>query len=342
MKYFIPVLVLLIAIFACSKEETVEVGKTQEKRNALVAAIYSEEIHPNLNDLGVLLLELKEQYVEFSGSEVTSVSKFDLQNKWLDVALSAGKCKLFNVTPVSRLFYFNKIHTSPVSEDFLESISVYQDTSVLDVSTFPTNRKGLAVLEYLFFEEESLASYNTLVISCIDDLILNQQALLTYWEQELESDFVSGETISINDGYGELINSFVNTIEVSRKERYEQPFGLSSGQLYDFEAQRSGNSKVLFDNSFSYLEYLISDYYCSFLVAEGENELADDLNTAFKAYDVGFSLLGENSFEDSRGVISVESLEAFEDAISDVLVVIKVELASSYEVLISFSDADGD
>lgn len=343
MKYYLLIIAIVITLWACSKsDDNVEVGKTQVKRIAFVETIYTNEINPTLNELGVLLDELKQLNVDFFASQVSSPSKVNLQEKWLDVAISAGKCKLFNVTPISRMFYFNNIHTAPLSDDLIEEISIYKEVTDLNISIFPTNKKGLAALEYLFFEQDSLVNYRVLTTAYIDDLIVNQQAIVSYWEEELKSDFISGKTISINDGYGELINSFINTIEVSRKERFEQPFGLRSAELHDFEAQRSAHSKELYQNSFSYLEYLISDYYVTFLTCEGESELADKLVDVFESYNIVFSDLGEGAFEEIRGEVSVEKLEAVKDAISDVLVVIKVDLASSYDVLISFSDADGD
>jgi len=336
------VFICLLFAWACKKNNDVDIGKSVDKRNALMKSIYENEIKPKNDSLGLLISELKVVYQKFAHKPgPTKLSK--VQGKWVEVAKLTAECKLFNITPISRMFYFFNMHSFPVNEDFLNSYpEAFKHSASEDASTFGVNTKGLAMLEHMFYEQDSLELYTALACGFIDDLIANQEAICVYWENKLHEDFVSSATISINDGYGELINSFVNTIEVSKKERFDKPFGLNSDQKYEFEAEYSRSSKVLFETTFSYLEYLIETYFCQFLIDEGEESLAKCIKAEFKEYNNSFSALSGETFEDVQDTATDSELEAVQDDLLDVLKLIKIDLATAYEVLISFSDADGD
>ena len=336
------IIICVLFVWACKKDGDVEVTKSQEKRNALMEEIYNKEIKPKNDSLGLLLDDLKAVHHEFTHFP-EAPELLATQKKWLEVAKLTAQCKLFNVTPIARRFYFINMHSFPISEEFLNAYGdAYKNWAVVDASAYAVNRKGLAMLEHLFYEQDSLDLYNALVVGYIDDLKENQEAISDYWEEELHDHFISGATISINDGYGELINSFVSTIEVSKKERFDKPFGLNSDQKYDFEAEYSQSSKILFATTFSYMEYLLDTYYCSFLFAEGEEDLAKDIQAAFKEYNTSFAGLSGTTFESVQDTASASELEAVQDDLLAILRLIRVDLATAYEVLISFSDADGD
>lgn len=292
--------------------------------------------------MGVLLAELKNVYSDFTEAP-EQTEKQIVQEKWLEVAKLTAECKLFNVTPISRWFYFNNMHAYPINQGFLSTFAgTYKNNDEVDVSTLPINKKGLAMLEYLFFEQDSLVNYSALVVAYIEDLEKQQASISNYWEDNLQEEFTSGKTISINDGYGELINAYVSMIEVSKKERFDKSFGLHTDQKYGFEAPYSQKSKVLFATSFSYLEYLMKAYYYDFLIAEGEETLVENMKKAFKEYKTSFSNLSGDTFEEVQETASLEELENIQDGISGILALIRIDLATAYEVLISFSDADGD
>ena len=342
------IFILSIALWACKKEtsDTILESKSEENLKNFLNDIYNKEIKVVNNQMLQEISKLESDYRTFE-SDPSEQNKESIQKQWKQTALIVGKCRLFNIATIDRRLYFKNLHSFPVSQSFVSGLEAnYKNvTSSVDASTFPSSHKGLGMLEYLFYEEDSLESYHQLVYGLISDLKSVNGELVSKWT-EIEENFISGNEITINNGYGELVNSFVSMIELSKKNSFDLPFGLGGTGNYKFEAEYSQYSHALFSSNFAYLNYLLTTYYQPLLKKENKESLYLDLNNVLGKLDQNLNQLtetsGQETFETVNPTTKESQLKLIQDDLNDVLKLVKIELSTLYDTLITFSPADGD
>lgn len=332
---------LSVFIIACKKgEDPFLPSISQSNQIPLINAVYTFEIAPLndslLNDYKNLKLVYDKYLIDTSAQNHIS-----LKEAWKSTVLHYEKASLFNITPVRRKLYFAEMYTFPFSST--DNISLlYKNKTTVDLSNVSYNKKGLALIEKLVFEEDSLHLYEGVFKSCTDDLILTQSELITFWDQELKTAFNAGEVISINNGYGELINSFIAMIEVSNKEEFNIPFGYYNTQKAPLKAFTSGFSKEIYEEKFNYLNYIMSEYFYKMFRSEGQNTLACNFENAFKALDLSMESISGESFENLHEQAPTSTLDEMKLASFNLLKVFKLQLVPNYSLLLAISAADGD
>lgn len=340
--------VLVLCVVACKKEDVSNEEKVDSSKKNLtnfLNEIYFDEIKPKNEELSTNVTELGDLFDNYSMSP-SNENLEKVKEQWLKTAITATEAKTFNISPIERRFFFTRIYGSPVSSFFIsEGKQEFKNrVGMVGVSALPNSYKGLASVEYFLFESDSLETYTALVKGLMDDLSTTSLELENKWV-ELETDFVSGETITINSGYGELINGFVSVIELSKKNRFDQPFGLNTMGDYQFEAERSGQSANLFATSFNYLRKVLETYHVPLLELQCEKDLALSLINQVDSLNESINQLtnaGRTKFKDINSSVSENELKLVQENLKELLMLVKIEMSNLYDTKITFTAADGD
>jgi hypothetical protein len=242
---------------------------------------------------------------------------------------------------VSRSLLFKNMYTKPLADNYDLEV-LYKNKTEVSLASLPNNKKGLALLEKLLFKQDSLQLYSAVLLSCVDQLIVEQNKLKTLWEDDLKLSFIQGKKISINTGYGELINAFIAMMEVSKKEEFDQVFGYYSTQKYPASAYISEYSKELFAAQYDYLHYIMKKYFYELFNKEGEEKLLCDLEADFASYHFAMSQLGSASFEQLQLNAPSTDLAQVQTSIKELIYDFRIEVISNYDLLLAISAADGD
>ena len=334
----------LILFLACKKEAEEPLAPAMNAQNQidLLDELYTKEIAPTN-------LQLLNQYkflqaaFEVYKADTNLINKQKLENQWKVTAITYTKAKVFNITPIKRVFYFSNMYTFPLSQSMiLELETNYKNKSIVNVTTFANNKKGLALVEHLIFKQDSLYLYSGLFTATLNDLILNQNLLIELWETKVKQPFVSGQTIALNNGFGELINAFISIIEVSKKEEFDLPFGYYSEQKNELKANKSMFSKELYHAQFDYLNYLMNSYFYPFFLKEQQTDLIAELKNGFQRYLLSIKNIENKNFEFLQPSVPNMELNAIQNSVKEILKVLKLKVILNYNLLLAISDADGD
>ena len=341
-KWIYGIIVAFLVLIACKKTQESTPSKSEQAQIDLTIKIYNEQIVPINDTLMAELEELKEVFQSYL-ADSTNTPKERVQNQWKITAKTVARAELFNITPIRRALYFDKLYAYPLAETMQESLdSVYKNATTADLSTLANNKKGMALLEYLLFRQTDLPAFEALFLASTEYLIQTQTQLIAFWKTDIGPLFTSGVVMSINTGYGELINAFIAMLEVSKKEEFDQPFAYYSDQKYAPKAPNSHYSKELFIAEYQYLDYLMSTYFYCLFENEGEENLAKNLENEFDELNLAFEEIFGQTFEKLQETAPNAQLDEIRTSVTDLIKLFKIDVVSNYSLLLSISAADGD
>jgi predicted lipoprotein len=332
-------IIFSLIVFSCKKtQEEKTFTKTEQSQIEITKKIYSEQILP-INDSVLLELNLLKNSFELYCTDSLQNPKSAVKDQWLKTAKTIERAKLFNITQVTRALYFDKLYDAPLAETMILNLETnYKNATNVNIVPLALNQKGMVLLECLLFQTNDLPAYKTLFRAATDDLIQTQNQLIDYWKTELGDLFISGKTMSINTGYGELVNAFIAMLEVSRKDEFDQPFSNVS----PFLAPYSQSSKELFAEKYHYLDFLMKNYfYCQFR-NEGEENLATSFENEFKNLNNQLAKINASSFESLENSTPNQDLDNIRVSVTELIKLFKTDVITNYDLLLGISATDGD
>lgn len=336
-------------------------------RKAMLDNIGNNIIVPCHQDF-VAKTALLEQVVKRFGDAPTEANLQAVQQQWLITAEQWKGCQLFKLGDM--MLIHNQIHKWPTNTKFINKFIVEQD--VIDeafVESSGSTSKGLPAIEYLIFNPKlnnaailSLFTTETTGPKRMDYLLalaenLNTKArdLLNFWSPEgenyvetfINADMEGGE---LNGSINRLANQMVARLETAANSQLNRPLKGSYGtpQPQAAEAWRSQTSVELLTKNIEAFQETFSgaggtgfDDYLDFLEAQYNNKpLSDQINSqaetalaALKAIDQPLHIAVVNN---------PAPVQLAYDEVKKLLVLIKVDMANTMGVIITFNDNDGD
>lgn len=352
-------LIFLLSFIACKDKEN---SKGDFDQIALLSDLTDQVILPTISKFESNSTDLNNAIQQLAQSP-NEQNLLEVQNQWKNTMLVWKKCQLFNIGEVEKTYLENRIQKWPINTTFIEGNIA--DTVALSnefIEGIGSTAKGLSAIEYLIFNPDS---GNTEIINIIQNeprklsylsalgtnLVANAKAFNQTWNDYTET-FKSATGNDIDASLTLLTNGMISELEKINKNKISNPAGLSGtvveGDLV--EAKRSEFSKELITSSLENLkstfiskdtQYIGFDDYLDFLGAEFSKEPLSE--KILSQIDKSITSVNQINGPLNKAVVDdAQNVAEAQKAILQLLVLIKVDMASSLSATITFSDSDGD
>lgn len=246
--------------------------------------------------------------------------------------------------------------------DTVEIISAIQSGSV-DVSTLGNDAQGLPALEFLLFGNESndqkVLDFITanedalpLIFALIDKLQTQAKSVSDTWKNAYKSTFTNQEGVDVGSSFGIMTNAIISDMEAyCRDGKVGIPLGvrtLGTPQLNLIEGKKSNTSLTLlltyiqaYKSFFKGATGLGYDDYLNTIGAKyNDQNLSDAILQQLAVVETKIGTLNEPfALEISNNKPAVEALY---QELQKLTILLKIDMASSMSILITYQDADGD
>lgn len=355
--HFLTLLLIIYNLTSCNSPTDKDFDQSD-----LLSDLSGKVIVPIVTDFkseSTALDKAVQQFVETPSEQNLEV----VQDQWKTTILAWKKCQLFNVGDVAQTYLANRIQKWPVNKAFIEQNIA--DTVTIDsdfIDGIGSTAKGLSTIEYFVFNIDSsnaeIVAHLQSDVRRLDylsavatNLTEKAAAFEQAWSEYLET-YKSATGNGFEASISLQVNEMVAVLERINKYKISKPAGLSGTVVNgdQVEAKNSEYSKELIISSlegfkFAFVssdkQYTGFDDYLDFTGAEFANEpLADKILTQID--------LSIKAIEEINGPLhlavrdDLQSVADAREAILQLLVLVKVDLASSLSITITFSDSDGD
>ena len=344
----------ILLIMSCSKES----DNSTSAIDLFHEEYYNANILPSLNNFKAEItkqIELTEAFQTNTTQENFTL----LQEQWLNAASSFSKTRVYNVVDVKSLYFDIIIYNFPVNETLIEKNIAEKtnfDTTYIENSS--TVSKGLAGIEYLLFDKESVKNSLTLLqedtfrvdylLSITQENLRQINKLIDFWEQGYKETFKSYKSLScVENARCLAFNQLINIIDIIRVTKIGKPAGLEKSPNTDLsilEAYRSRSSLKLIKSSLEEVQkaYATSSVNFANIVDEiaGSSEISTEIDNSFNTVFTNIDAIDSDLYTAiSNGDKSVATLHA---SLATLLQYFSVDAASTLSVNILPTDNDGD
>lgn len=356
------VIIFLASIFISCKRNLNAPAHFEKQQ--MLADIADQCITPAFSNFKEECFALSQTFSNFQQSPDIEHLEF-LQTQWQATALAWETCIGFNFGEISDTYVYNKIESRPPNTSFIEYY--ISDTTELDhefIETTGSSSKGLPAIEYLIYHSngdnsivlDSLSNHPRRMMylsALVENLQHKSMDLCTTWEDYYPT-FISYEGNNIGGSVSDIVNRMSNVLETVYMKLLGSPLGkdnfVNIGHPENVEAPISHMS----------LEFIKADLAAieKTFFNDGQNLLGfDDYLNAHSAKYNGLllSLIVKKQFQnvktaldaipgtlDNAVVDHYELVESAYDELKELLVLMKVDVASELSITITFNDNDGD
>lgn len=348
---------------------TVETGETDNNfdRHAMLQNLTDSVILPAHEEFATRTADLV-QATQTLSDEPTEANLEATQQAWQEALIAWQPLMLYEVDNIRLTVTRSGINKWPPNTAFIEDFIAQRDAVDAEfVGSVGATSRGLPVLEYLLFDPAGdnaavLAALNArpqrmqYVVATAQALNNDAKTLLQFWSPDSENyaaEFIardsSGEVMQ--SAVSELSNELVNTLETLVQTRLGDPLGRSNGG----EAQPELAEAVLSGASLPAIVSTIDAFQKTFTGDEGMG--FDDYLDSLEM-DTADKPLAERIVQQSDSTIAAleaidaplhmavveqpEQVEAAYEEARSLLVLVKVDMAGTLGVTLTFGDADGD
>lgn len=340
------VLTLSVACKDKTTEPDPEFDKTQ-----ILTSVADNNIIPGFLDLKNVTSDLKIQIQNYISGSQTSADYIAIQSKWKDVARSFQRIRVFDFGPSMDASFNMKFGVFPSDTSVIENniTSGSYDLSLIGNQ----NAIGLDALDYLLFRAnaKSIADSNPAVWNYILALVTKMDSeassIYTQW-QTYRSTFVNGTGTSSTSPFSLLVNAFSREFELTKNTKIGIPIGnltLGIVQKGYIENRRSGISNELLVVNLESLQSIFKGTNSTNGFEDYLNEIekSDVANTINSRFNYLISTAGSwTETIESKIDSSLPELTAYYDYMQGTVVYLKTDMPSSFGVLITYQDNDGD
>lgn len=360
----ILVLVLLLTL-GCEKEGAVGYSsEVQRHKKAQLDNIYDNEIS-RLNTAFITETSLLNDAIISFEQETTTTNLIEVQEQWFRMLKVWKQMELYNIGDISKTFIHSEISRWPTNEDFINDF--INETEIIDeafIASKGSSSKGISALEYLLFSSEGneviVTSFSSgtnygkrldYLVAVAQNLKTKAKDLSAFWTN-YHSKFTSGLENGVDGSQNQVINQMVSVIEAILISKLGKPLGDTNGgtiALDELEAARSGASleiiqqhlislKRCYKGDFALTPFRVG--FDDFLILIGNEEFSNKIAAQFsvcqKKIDAIKGSLRDEILSKPEAVIDLKK------SFTDLLVLIKVDMANLLGSTITFNDNDGD
>ena len=372
LKTFISISILSIFIIACSSSSDDEQSTIPEFDRSAVLKNYADNIIlPRLNNFRSSVDYLKESVDAYVDSpDITTYT--ELHNSWLEAYINWQYVEMFNIGKAEEIMFFSKTNTYPVNEGRIKENINSEKTDLSNPNDWSC--QGFPGLDYMihgianteneiinqYIQNPLNGKYLKVVINELND---NTDLVLNDWNT-YRNTFVNSVENTATSAFNMLTNDFVYYFEKGlRTNKIGIPSGVFSNnplsnKVEAYYSSKNGIEDVsrdLIENALNAVDLVFQGKssnqspvgpsfrtYLDFIKAN--NVSADDIGSIVvnkiqtanqKILDLNKNFI--NQVENDNG----KMLAAF-DALQTIVVNLKTDMLSLFNVAVDYTDADGD
>ena len=372
LKIFISISILSIFIISCSSSPDDEQSIIPEFDRSAVLKNYADNIIiPRLNNFRSSVDYLKESGDAYVDSpNITTYT--ELHNSWLEAYINWQYVEMFNIGKAEEIKFFSKTNTFPVNEGRIQENINNQKTDLSNPNDWSC--QGFPGLDYMIHgiantENEIINQYIQNPLNgkylkvVLNELNNNTDLVLNDWNT-YRNTFVNSIENTATSAFNMLTNDFVYYFEKGlRTNKIGIPSGVFSNNPLSNKVEAYYSSKNgIEDVSRDLIENALNAVD---LVFQGKSSNQSPVGPSFKTYldfikannvsadDIGSIVVNKiqtanqkildlnknfiNQVENDNG----KMLAAF-DALQTIVVNLKTDMLSLFNVAVDYTDADGD
>ena len=372
LKIFISISILSIFIISCSSSPDDEQSIIPEFDRSAVLKNYADNIIiPRLNNFRSSVEYLKESGDAYVDSpNITTYT--ELHNSWLEAYINWQYVEMFNIGKAEEIMFFSKTNTFPVNEGRIQENINNQKTDLSNPNDWSC--QGFPGLDYMIHgiantENEIINQYIQNPLNgkylkvVLNELNNNTDLVLNDWNT-YRNTFVNSIENTATSAFNMLTNDFVYYFEKGlRTNKIGIPSGVFSNNPLSNKVEAYYSSKNgIEDVSRDLIENALNAVD---LVFQGKSSNQSPVGPSFKTYldfikannvsadDIGSIVVNKiqtanqkildlnknfiNQVENDNG----KMLAAF-DALQTIVVNLKTDMLSLFNVAVDYTDADGD
>ena len=372
LKIFISISILSIFIISCSSSSDDEQSTIPEFDRSAVLINYADNIIlPRLNNFKSSVDYLKESGDAYVDSpDMTTYT--ELHNSWLEAYINWQYVEMFNIGKAEEIMFFSKTNTYPVNEGRIQENINNQKTDLSNPNDWSC--QGFPGLDYMIHgiantENEIINQYIQNPLNgkylkvVLNELNNNTDLVLNDWNT-YRNTFVNSIENTATSAFNMLTNDFVYYFEKGlRTNKIGIPSGVFSNNPLSNKVEAYYSSKNgIEDVSRDLIENALNAVD---LVFQGKSSNQSPVGPSFKTYldfikannvsadDIGSIVVNKiqtanqkildlnknfiNQVENDNG----KMLAAF-DALQTIVVNLKTDMLSLFNVAVDYTDADGD
>ncbi|MES2589109.1 MAG: imelysin family protein [Bacteroidota bacterium] len=352
-KYF-PLLLLLVFSFSCKKNKKEEESDSDFKKSTILENVGSNLILANYQTMDLKLTDFQQKYDTFIANQ--SPENFTLlKSSWKESYIQWEKILMFEFGPAMEELMKASFGTFPSdTTKVLNNISTgsYDLYQVSNITA-----QGLPVFDFLLYRNNAISFFGqTNYAQYGKELILKMkghlQTVISKWNSSYLSTFVSSTGTESTSAFSIFVNEFVKSYEELKWTKIGIPLGKQSlgiTQPYYIEAKYSKISFQLMLENMKALQRLfngdkedgtIGVGFDDYLNALDKNSLTNSINTEFQGI---ISIIGTftTDFETTLNN-NPQDLDALYTKIHNLTVLLKTDMTSSFGIMITYQDNDGD
>lgn len=294
-------------------------------------------------------------------SETTSTENLIvLQNQWKKTVSIWKQCELFDIGDINDSFIHYRINRWPTDVDNIEEYVLSLDPINKEfVSSKGSSSKGISAVEYLLFnldntpllsEFENNPRRVNYLVATLEVLQDDATELYNLWVTYSDV-FVNSLENGVDGGQNQLINAIVGLLEEITQSKLGKALGESNGgtpDIEEFEAHRSDWSLEMIKSNLISLEKSYDGSYTedsrkfgfdNYLIELDNKQLSDAISAQFK---VCFASVDKITSLNNTVVNNPTLVENLKNDLTNLLVLIKVDMSNFIGSTITFNDNDGD
>lgn len=359
-KYLTIIVLITVTIIGCNNDDKVEETINVEDARALqLTAFYDNQIIQFQSGYTVATLRFVTAAQDFKNNPTTE-TLLDVTTSWQEAFLSWKQIEPYTLGSVTLSFFHNRIQRWPIDPELIESaINSENEIDASFISTLGATRKGYSTAEYLLLDDtpvHTLSNFTgdngnrrlTFLLALAQNISQESQSLLNAW-QSIEVEFKTALSTSVNGSQNRLFNSMLAYLEFVKNTKLEEALNSQDADTTLFEAHRSGLSKEAITQN---LNSLLATYTGNINTVDGfgfEEYLVQTLNNpnlnteiiqGFNAVTIALDVIPESL--ESTLINNPVQLENLREALSNLVTLLKVDYASAANIIVTFSDNDGD
>ena len=372
LKIFLSISILSIFIISCSSSSDDEQSTIPDFDRSMVLKNYADNIIiPRLNNFKSSVDYLKESGDAYVDSpDITTYT--ELHNSWLEAYINWQYVEMFNIGKAEEIMFFSKTNTYPVNEGRIQENINNQKTDLSNPNDWSC--QGFPGLDYMIHgiantENEIINQYIQNPLNgkylkvVLNELNNNTDLVLNDWNT-YRNTFVNSIENTATSAFNMLTNDFVYYFEKGlRTNKIGIPSGVFSNNPLSNKVEAYYSSKNgIEDVSRDLIENALNAVD---LVFQGKSSNQSPVGPSFKTYldfikannvsadDIGSIVVNKiqtanqkildlnknfiNQVENDNG----KMLAAF-DALQTIVVNLKTDMLSLFNVAVDYTDADGD
>lgn len=353
MLRLISLFVVFSITISCKKDS--DDPKPEFNKSGLLTNISGEIILPSIAQFSSDLSNLSDAYSQFAADK-SAANLIAVQEDFKLAYLTWQTVKIFDFGPIRTNGIKGAIGTYP-SDTAVIAANIASGSYNLS-SLGNADAIGLSALDYLLFKQGALtdfqtnANYFAYAEDIISKMLAEFSTVVSQW-QTYKGTFDAATGTSSTSAFSEFVNEFNRDFELAKTAKVGIPLGKQSLgiQLPEYlEARYSGFSFELLEESVRALQNVYNGVgftsgadgqgFDDYLVHLERTTLDDTIDNGFTAI-INKTQSFNNTLEQEMAV-NVAELDVLYSLLQGHVVHIKTDMTSSFGVLITYQDNDGD